>query len=184
MGIEIKINSVDSVVVHQPLRSCLGSVAISHALRMNLYPKIGQHLPPWTRHWPTVEDSTYTLGMAQSQPGTRRAPTLLFQIKTEYLTVISCSNSSSVLVKGSARGPKHQCDCYGPSRHIVHCTATSLPWSQDTCQCVLHTSLRWHLDRQVSSVAQVFNALSQMFSAVGHLTLGHEVHSQSSEGAQ
>jgi hypothetical protein len=39
----------------------------------------------------------------------------------------------------------------------------------------------WQLDWQVSSVAQIFNALSQMLSAVEHLTLAHEVHSQSSE---
>jgi hypothetical protein len=39
----------------------------------------------------------------------------------------------------------------------------------------------WHLDRQVSSVAQIFNALSQIFSEVEHLTLAHDVHSQSSE---
>ncbi|KAI0278461.1 hypothetical protein BGY98DRAFT_1096701 [Russula aff. rugulosa BPL654] len=38
-----------------------------------------------------------------------------------------------------------------------------------------------HLDRQVTSVAQIFNALSQMFSGMEHLTLGHEVHSQSEE---
>jgi hypothetical protein len=39
----------------------------------------------------------------------------------------------------------------------------------------------WHLDWQVSSVAQIFNALSQMFSAVEHLTLSHNVHSRSTE---
>ena len=39
----------------------------------------------------------------------------------------------------------------------------------------------WHLDWQVSSVAQIFNALSQIFSAVEHLILTHKVHSQSSE---
>ena len=39
----------------------------------------------------------------------------------------------------------------------------------------------WHLDWQVSSVAQIFNALSQMFSAVEHLTFAHSVHSESSE---
>ena len=39
----------------------------------------------------------------------------------------------------------------------------------------------WHLDWQVSSVAQIFNALSQMFSAVEHLTFSHEAHSQLSE---
>ncbi|KAI0275758.1 hypothetical protein BGY98DRAFT_1098653 [Russula aff. rugulosa BPL654] len=38
-----------------------------------------------------------------------------------------------------------------------------------------------HLDWQVSSVAQISDALSQVFSAMDHLTLGHEVHSQSSE---
>ena len=39
----------------------------------------------------------------------------------------------------------------------------------------------WHLDWQVSSVAQIFNALSQVLSAVEHLTLRHQVHGQSSE---
>jgi hypothetical protein len=39
----------------------------------------------------------------------------------------------------------------------------------------------WHLDCQVSSVAQIFKALSQIFSSVEHLTLSHKVHSQSSE---
>jgi hypothetical protein len=39
----------------------------------------------------------------------------------------------------------------------------------------------WHLDWQVSSVAQISNALSQVFSAVEHLTLEYEVHSHSTE---
>jgi hypothetical protein len=39
----------------------------------------------------------------------------------------------------------------------------------------------WHLNRQVSSMAQIFNALSQMFSTVEHLTLVHKVHNRSSE---
>ena len=38
-----------------------------------------------------------------------------------------------------------------------------------------------HLDWQVSSMAQVFNALSQVFFAVRRLTLRHDVHGQSSE---
>ena len=40
----------------------------------------------------------------------------------------------------------------------------------------------WYLDWQVSSVAQIFNSLSQLSSAVEHLTLKHVVHSRSSEG--
>ena len=39
----------------------------------------------------------------------------------------------------------------------------------------------WHLDWQVSSVVQIFNLPSQMFSAVEHLTLDHEEHSLSTE---
>jgi hypothetical protein len=39
----------------------------------------------------------------------------------------------------------------------------------------------WHLDWQVSSMTQICNALSQVFSAAEHLTLRHEVHGQSSE---
>ena len=39
----------------------------------------------------------------------------------------------------------------------------------------------WHLDWQVSCVARICNALSQVFSAVEFLTLEHEVHSQSTE---
>jgi hypothetical protein len=38
-----------------------------------------------------------------------------------------------------------------------------------------------HLDWQVSSFAQIFNSLSQMFSSLEHLTLEHEERSQSSE---
>jgi hypothetical protein len=38
----------------------------------------------------------------------------------------------------------------------------------------------WHLGWQVSFSAQISNALSQVFSPVEHLTLRHEVHSQSS----
>ncbi|KAF8462873.1 hypothetical protein DFH94DRAFT_482153 [Russula ochroleuca] len=39
----------------------------------------------------------------------------------------------------------------------------------------------WHLDWQVSSMAQISSSLSQMFSAVEHLALEHEVHTMSSE---
>ena len=38
-----------------------------------------------------------------------------------------------------------------------------------------------HLDWQISSMAQISNALSQMFSAVKHLSLRHKVHGRSSE---
>ena len=38
----------------------------------------------------------------------------------------------------------------------------------------------WHLDWQVSSVAQIFDALSQIFSAVEHLAVAQQVHSRSS----
>jgi hypothetical protein len=39
----------------------------------------------------------------------------------------------------------------------------------------------WQLDWQLSSVVQIFHALSPIFSTVEHLTLAHHVHSQSSE---
>ncbi|KAF8498670.1 hypothetical protein F5888DRAFT_1690907 [Russula emetica] len=39
----------------------------------------------------------------------------------------------------------------------------------------------WHLDWQVSSMAQIFDSLSQISSAVEHLALEHRVHSRSSE---
>ncbi len=39
----------------------------------------------------------------------------------------------------------------------------------------------WHLDWQVSSMAQILNPLSQVFSPVEHLILQHKVHSRSSE---
>ncbi len=39
-----------------------------------------------------------------------------------------------------------------------------------------------HLDRQVSSAAQISNTLSQIFTAVEDLTLSYEVHSQSTQG--
>jgi hypothetical protein len=39
----------------------------------------------------------------------------------------------------------------------------------------------WHLDWQVSSVAQIFNTLSPILFAVEHLTLKHSIHSRSFE---
>ena len=39
----------------------------------------------------------------------------------------------------------------------------------------------WHLDWQVSSMVQISNSLNQVFSAVEHLNLVHEVHDRSSE---
>jgi hypothetical protein len=39
----------------------------------------------------------------------------------------------------------------------------------------------WHLDWQVSSVALISDALSQIFSVVEHLTLLHRIHTRSSE---
>jgi hypothetical protein len=39
----------------------------------------------------------------------------------------------------------------------------------------------WHLDWQVSSMVQILNALSQMFSRVEHLTLQRDKHTRSSE---
>jgi len=39
----------------------------------------------------------------------------------------------------------------------------------------------WHFDWQVSSVAQISNSLSQIFSVVEHLILGHKEHSRSSQ---
>jgi len=42
--------------------------------------------------------------------------------------------------------------------------------------------LCWCLDWQVSSMAQISNSLSRMFSAVEYLTLEHDVHCLSSEG--
>jgi hypothetical protein len=39
----------------------------------------------------------------------------------------------------------------------------------------------WHLDWQVSSMAQIFNSLGQLSSAVEHLALRYNVHSETSE---
>ena len=39
----------------------------------------------------------------------------------------------------------------------------------------------WHLDWQLSSMAQISNSLNQVFSAVEHLNLVHKVHSRSAE---
>ncbi len=48
--------------------------------------------------------------------------------------------------------------------------------------CVFSTRVYcWHLDWQVSSVAQIFNSISQISSAVEHLTLRHKVHGLSPE---
>jgi hypothetical protein len=51
----------------------------------------------------------------------------------------------------------------------------------DLSQCLLIRVLSCHLDWQVSAAAQICNSLNQIFSAVEHLTLDYEVHSESSE---
>ena len=51
----------------------------------------------------------------------------------------------------------------------------------DFSQCFLICVLSCHLDWQVSTVARICNSLNQVFSAVEHLTLEYEDHSQSSE---
>jgi hypothetical protein len=63
-------------------------------------------------------------------------------------------------------------------------TGTVSVWmtSDDDEMCSHHIKVPcWHLDWQVSSVAQIVNSLSQLFSMVEHLNLEHEVHSLSSE---
>jgi hypothetical protein len=55
------------------------------------------------------------------------------------------------------------------------------PSEEDKIYTFLMVVHSWHLDWQVSSVAQIFNQLGQIFSTVEHLTLKYEVHSLSSE---
>jgi hypothetical protein len=55
------------------------------------------------------------------------------------------------------------------------------PREEDEIRSLFISVLCLHLDWQVSSVAQIFNLRSQMFSAVEHLALEHEVHNLSSE---
>ena len=42
-------------------------------------------------------------------------------------------------------------------------------------------SICQHFDKQVSYASQIFDSLSEIFSAVENLILEHEVHGQSSE---
>ncbi len=52
--------------------------------------------------------------------------------------------------------------------------------AEETEMYALHIRVHcWHLDWQISSMAQILNALGQAFSAVDHLALEHEEHSQS-----
>ena len=55
-------------------------------------------------------------------------------------------------------------------------------YPREARSCVLSINIFcWHLDWQVSSVAQLSDTLSGKFFTVEHLTLGHEIHSHSSE---
>jgi hypothetical protein len=57
---------------------------------------------------------------------------------------------------------------------------SAYPRGAEMCAFFINV-LCWHLDWQVSSIAQISNSLSQMFSSVEHLTLEHKEHSRSSE---
>ncbi len=59
------------------------------------------------------------------------------------------------------------------------CVGTYLRETNAYAFCV--TVLCWHLDWQVSSAAQISNALSQVLSVVEHLNLRHKIHTRSSE---
>ena len=48
------------------------------------------------------------------------------------------------------------------------------------CPFSIHVDC-WYLDWQVFSIAQIFNTISQNFSAVEHLALEYEVHRRASE---
>ena len=54
---------------------------------------------------------------------------------------------------------------------------------QETCltQCLHIRVLSWSLELQVSAVAQIFNSLSQIFSALEHLTFSYKARDLSSE---
>jgi hypothetical protein len=68
------------------------------------------------------------------------------------------------------------------SRNVVYVKAYPREAAKvKMCPFSIHVDC-WHLDWQVSSVAQIFNSLSQNFSTVEHLTLDYEVHRWSSEG--
>jgi hypothetical protein len=67
---------------------------------------------------------------------------------------------------------------FGFSKGEVHVEVYSPEAKVHTLQMKVRC---WHLDWQVSSVAQIFNSLSQIFSKVEDLTLQHEVHIRSSE---
>jgi hypothetical protein len=56
---------------------------------------------------------------------------------------------------------------------------TCLHEEADLSQSLLIGVLCPHFDLQVSATAQIFNSLSQTFSAVEHLTLSYEAHTQS-----
>ena len=62
-----------------------------------------------------------------------------------------------------------------------HLRAEVYPHEEAEMYALSITVFCWHLDWQVSSAAQISNSLSPSFSAVEHLTLEHEAHSQSSE---
>jgi len=75
------------------------------------------------------------------------------------------------------RFDRAQCNFYSERVYVqVNAPETNMP--EDALSMNVDC---WHLDWQVSSMAQIFNALKQMLSAVEHLTLAHRVHSQSSE---
>ena len=60
-------------------------------------------------------------------------------------------------------------------------TVGAFPREEAKTHALSISVLCWHLDWQVSSVAQISNALGQIYSAVEHLTLAHWIHGRSSE---
>ncbi|KAI0270364.1 hypothetical protein BGY98DRAFT_1100696 [Russula aff. rugulosa BPL654] len=72
-------------------------------------------------------------------------------------------------------------DIDGRTRVYVHWFVNLPETDMPTSDLAIIVNRR-HLDWQISSVAQIFNALRQIFSAVEHLTLTYRVLDRSSEG--
>jgi hypothetical protein len=72
-------------------------------------------------------------------------------------------------------------DSDGRTRVYVHWFVNLPETDMPTSDLAIIVNRR-HLDWQISSVAQIFNALRQIFSAVEHLTLTYRVLDRSSEG--
>jgi hypothetical protein len=110
----------------------------------------------------------------------RMATPYLERLQVSFFEQLTFSVPHLLQFMNTTEGLRFSNACFYFSSDGVH-VITGPHKEPDLSQCLFIRVISCHLDWQVSAMAQICNSLNQIFSAVEHLTLEYEDHSQSTE---